>query len=119
MTQKSKYYTSAQGYRDEDGMARNFTFIDYDVKPGLSGYVPDGTATEQHKIDRRNLIEKILKLPASLAPMEWYDFTVRGEDSPSIEWNEQMLSDEGIEFFRLIALLTLLRNRKDQVTKTY
>lgn len=112
--------THGGGYIDNDGNRRQFTYIDHDPKTKISGLV--STDTEQKEIKeqltsyKKQLIDRILDLPASLSPVEFYDFTVRGDSQLVITWNETMIRDNGLTISRLRDLCVLLENRFDTRT---
>ncbi len=62
-------------------------------------------------ISRKNLITKILSLPAVYCPEVFADFTVRGQDVTKVEWNEKMIRDPGMETQRLWDIRILTENR--------
>jgi len=107
---KSDYYTSAQNYTDLDGQSRSFTFIDHDKKTKIATGSVEG-ATKQLAEDRKNLVDRILLLPASACPAIFSDFTVRGE--AGIHWNTAMISDAGMSMQQLNDIRTLTENRID------
>lgn len=109
--QKSKQYTSTPNYTDEDGQLKTFTFVDWDRKSKLSAYVPTGNALEQHTLDRHNLIQSILELPAAYCPGPEASFTLRGEGYKNIEWNKEMLQDAGVPFERLQRIKVIIQKR--------
>jgi hypothetical protein len=74
---------------------------------------------------RQTLIDRILDQPASICPDVFSDFTARGEGKSHVEWNQNMVGDQGVPTVRLLQLATLLENRADymgltpQIIKTY
>lgn len=62
---------------------------------------------------RSQLIQKILKHSPSICPEPFQDFTVRGEGKTKIEWNSDMLIDNGVPLDRLRDLQTLLDNQAE------
>lgn len=114
-TELSKHYTSAQHYTDLDGQTKSFTMIDYDVKPKLTIPISSSDITSAKEaliLYRKELIDRILELPASNTDVTFYDFTVRGQNAQTITWNETMLRDPGISIdtLRNICNLTERRN---------
>lgn len=115
-TDKSKHVGNHGGaYTDNDGMRRQFTYIDHDKKPTIaSGKLEKG---ELEKIKRQlvdykqSLIKRILGLPASICPWEFDDYVIRNENTPVILWNEVMLRDEGMSTDKLSQLCILLERR--------
>lgn len=105
------------GYIDNDGNRKQFTYIDHDPKTSISGLVSTDKDKEaiksslsSYKVD---IIQRILDIPASLCPIEFYEFTIRGENQSVVKWNDVMLRDEGLTLNRLRDLCTLLENRFD------
>lgn len=62
---------------------------------------------------REQLIRRITKMPPSICPNVFIDFTLRGERE-KIEWNVDMLVDNGIPTNQLRDLCTLLENRAEE-----
>jgi hypothetical protein len=118
---KKDYYTSAEAYRDDDGNMKQFTFIDHDVKTKIAtGEKYDMEEIKNQRIQyRKDLVEEVLGLSASLCPLEYTDFILRGEDYTKVTWNEAMIRDEGLDLIKLVFLKNILSNRMEQVTKTY
>lgn len=120
---KSEHYTSAQGYRDIDGLSKNFTFVDHDVKTSvptgqkLSEEEKSGLADEVARY-RTNLILRILTLPPSMCPEIFWDFTIRGEDVEKIEWNDTMIQDPGLPIQKLIDLKTFIEKKAELLRYT-
>jgi len=113
-TDKSKHYTSAQNYKDLDGLSKSFTMIDHDKKLKISKLIQSDKELEDIKNQLKNyrddLYIRVLSVPASLCPDSYYDFTVRGADSTLITWNEKMIKDEGLSIDRLRTLVVILEN---------
>lgn len=111
---KSQHYTSAQNYVDNDGLSKTFTMIDHDKKSKTSMLTVNendiNNAKQELKEYRKQLQERILSIPASLAPDIYFDFTVRGSDTAVIKWNETMIRNEGIDLDRLRSLAVILEN---------
>jgi hypothetical protein len=105
------------GYVDNDGNRRQFTYIDHDPKTSISGLVSTDKDKEAIKSSlssyKLDIIQRILDVPASLCPIEFYEFTIRGENQLVVTWNETMLRDEGLTLNRLRDLCTLLENKFD------
>jgi hypothetical protein len=101
-------------YMDNDGMSKQFTYIDHDKKTKISKLNSSEQEMERIKQElkdyRVDLQERILKIPASLAPDIYYDFTVRGANLTEITWNEKMIKDEGLDLDRLRTLAVILEN---------
>lgn len=117
---KKDYYTSAEAYRDEDGNMKQFTFIDHDVKTKItpSGKHDIEEITKELREYRQSVVKEVLLLSASLCPMEFVDFTIRGEGYSSIQWNELMITDEGLDIWKLVSLRNILENRQGQLTRS-
>ncbi len=116
---KSDYVGNHGGaYIDNDGMSKQFTYIDHDSKTKISGHL--GINKEKVKKDlseyKISLIERIVNIPASLCPLEYDAFIVRGEGKVGITWNETMLNDPGLSTDRLRNLCTLLENRNNKLS---
>ena len=62
---------------------------------------------------RQNLLERIFSTSASLCPEIFTDFTVRGEGKEVIEWNQNMLIDQGTPVSQLRDLTVMLENTKE------
>lgn len=111
----SQHYTSAESYSDLDGLSKQFTFVDHDKKSRISAL----NQTEEEKAQvkenlssyRTTLVDRVVSIPASLCPFEFVDFTIRGEAMEKIEWNRQMLEDEGLPLNNLMALCNILENK--------
>lgn len=103
------------GYIDNDGNRRQFTYIDHDPKTKITNSVSvDKEAITKELSDYRELlIQEILNTPASVCPIIFSEFTVRGESQTVIEWNKTMITDKGMTINRLRDLYTLLSNRVD------
>jgi len=98
-------------YVDETGQTKQFTYIDHDIKPKISNYIPDGDIKEKLKNDRKDLIDRILLIPATFCSDIFQEtFTTR---DTSVEWNEVMLKDAGIGMDRLRAIYTLSSKKQD------
>jgi hypothetical protein len=112
MSDKSKHYTSAQNYKDLDGNIKSFTFVDHDIK--TKGYVPISSeeiseAKKQIIEYRKSLIERIKNIPAVHAPEQFWNF--RLIENQTINWNINMLSDEGIPIDTLRELCVRMENK--------
>ena len=106
-------YNAPDNYTDMDGMTKTFTHINYSRKSKKSMYIEEESAIEKHKKDREELINKILSLPASMFPKEFQDFILRGDEYEVLQWNENMVRDEGVPFNTLTSLYILTKNRID------
>lgn len=103
-------------YIDNDGMRKQFTTIDYDKKIKIAAGIPDKMDYATFFIEyRKELIQRILDIPASLCPDEFQDFTVRGEQVKIITWNNVMLNDKGLELDKLRILAVLLENKSELI----
>lgn len=120
---KSDYVGNHGGaYTDNDGMSKQFTYIDHDVKTSVSTNKP---LTEEEKQDiannlklaRTSLIDAILAIPAVFCHEVHQDFTKRGEDVLQIAWNEAMLTDPGLPLEKLNEIRTLADNKKSLTKK--
>jgi hypothetical protein len=124
MSDKAKHYTSAQTYKDDDGNMKNFTFIDHTVKTTIGGS-PKLNQDEldeisnQRKLHKEELCNRIFAISASLCPMDFDDFVIRGEGHSKIEWNKPMIIDEGMDPIKRMFLCNILENRMDMTKKTY
>lgn len=111
---KSQHYTSAQHYKDNDGNMKSFTMVDHDKKSKASKSIIADGEMERIKKElsdyRIDLQDRILAIPASLAPDWYYDFTIRGAEATVITWNEKMIRDEGLDLERLRTLVIILEN---------
>lgn len=107
-------------YIDNDGNRRQFTYIDHDPKTKISGSVTTDKEKETIKdslsLYRKELVQRILDVPASLCPIEFSEFTLRGESQSVIQWNEKMLSDDGMTINRLRDLCTIVERRFESHT---
>lgn len=107
-------------YTDIEGNRRQFTVIDHDPKTKISGSVT--TDKEKQIIKeglsdyRKELIERILAIPASLCPLEFSEFKLVGDSQSVILWNEKMVRDEGMTVNRLRDLCTILERRFESHT---
>lgn len=100
-SQKSKQYTSAEGYRDMDGNHRQFTFIDHDVKTRKSMGNPlkkEELEELKNEITRakERKIQEILALPAINAIRHpngeiYENFIIRNQEDNIITWNEDVV----------------------------
>lgn len=62
---------------------------------------------------RSQLIRRITSLPASVCPGIFTDYTIRGEGHSTIEWNTDMLLDEGVPTDQLRDLCVLTENKAE------
>lgn len=107
---KSDYVGNHGGaYTDENGMSRQFTYVDHDKKPTISTFSGETEKFDFNKY-RESIIKDILLYPASICPSVFVDYTLRGEGKSQIEWNTDMLIDTGIPINQLRDLNTLLSN---------
>lgn len=101
-------------YTDNSGMAKQFTYVDHDVKTKISGFL--GIDKKQIQKDlseyKQSLIERITSVSASLCPYDFDTFIIRGK---TIEWNTTVLNDAGMSVDRLRNLCTLLENKNNTV----
>jgi len=111
VSKKSDFHTAPQNYQDVDGM-KTFTVIDHDVKSKMYGKVSMkiDEYNEFLKQYRKELIERILAIPAVFCPEPFQSFVIRNADSPTIQWNEVMLRDEGVTQDNLRNLCIMLEN---------
>ena len=102
-------------YTDNDGMRRQFTYIDHDPKTKISGSITTDKEQEAIKVSlnsyKQDLVQRILDIPASLCPIEFGEFTLRGDSQSVIGWNEKMLRDEGMTTLRLRDLAVMLESK--------
>lgn len=104
---KKTEYTAPSSYRDLDGQMRTFTYVDHDKKTKINIPSSTGNPKQELKEYRKSLIEKILSYPAAFCPEIFSDFKLRGESYDRIEWNENMLNDEGTPLQQLSDIYTL------------
>jgi hypothetical protein len=124
MSDKAKHYTSAQTYKDDDGNMKNFTFIDHTVKTTIGGSPKLNQAeldeiSMQRKLHKEELCNRIFAISASMCPMDFDDFVIRGEGHSKISWNQPMITDEGMDPIKRMFLCNILENRMDMTKKTY
>lgn len=101
-------------YTDMDGMRKQFTYIDHDKKPMTMGQA-DSPEEGWNTKYRASLVERITAVSASLCPTIFADFTIRGEGKTSIEWNMDMLLDNGMPLSQLRDLTALVENANSMV----
>lgn len=113
---KSEHVGDHQGrYTDENGMTKQFTYIDHDKKVSIPVSKSDNkNLAEDLKTYRKQLIKRILSISPSVCPFEWQDFTIRGEEV-GIKWNNVMLENDGLDINKLQSLINLLENRMDLI----
>ncbi len=117
MDKKSQHVGNHGGrYTDMDGNTKQFTYIDHDVKTTIGVTAPmKKKEVDQLKAEinnyRKELQAEILNYPASLCNYIYEDFTTRGEGNPTIEWNKNMIMDEGTDTEKLRVICQLIRNR--------
>lgn len=120
MTLKKEYVGNHGGaYLDDKGMSRQFTYIDHDKKPIISTY-------SNEKIDysaffkryRADLMYRITSLPASICHEWFHEFTIRGEGLKTIEWNTDMLLDNGVSILKLRDICVTLENKAELMRLT-
>lgn len=110
ISNKSKHVGNHGGaYTDQDGMSRQFTMVDHDNK-SLVFSNTEKADKEWDKKHRALLIERISKVSASICPEVFTDFVIKG-DKDKIEWNMDMLLDNGMPLKQLGHLCTLLENK--------
>lgn len=86
-------FIPAENYTDMSGNLRTFTHVDHDKKTKISSSIPDANeAKENLDLYRTGLIDRLLALPASLCPVIFHDYTIRGEVDV-ITWNEKLIRD--------------------------
>lgn len=113
MDKKSKHVGNHGGrYTDIDGMSKQFTYIDHDKKTTVSTFIDVNEPFDQ-KAYRGSVIKRITDISASLCPSEFVDFTLRGQGRGEIEWNTDMLIDDGLPTNRLRELCAILENRNE------
>lgn len=100
-------------YRDNDGMSKQFTYIDHDIKSKLSSYKGEDINDINAKLTdhRIQLIERLLEIPAVFANDIHKDFTVVEEST--IQWNVQMIKDEGVDINKLGDIYRLASNKQE------
>ncbi len=120
MDKKSQHVGNHGGaYIDNDGMRKQFTMIDHDKKLQISTSVFEKEDFTSFFIEyRKELVQRILDIPASICPLEYQDFTIRGEGEKVIRWDEIMVTDKGLSLDRLRSLAVLLENRSDYIGLT-
>lgn len=106
---------TGEAYRDMEGNMKQFSSVDWDSKltknMGVTTKGEYNEIRESLKDYRLDLIQRVLDIPASLCPLPFQDFTVRGESITKIPWNETMIKDPGLDISRLRDLCILLENR--------
>ncbi len=104
-------------YTDQDGMSRQFTYVDHDKKTTIS-INQDNTDYELFfKQYRAELIKRIASISASLCH-EWFvEFTVVNQEKSILEWNMDMLLDNGVPLSTLRDICTVMENRAESHTK--
>lgn len=95
-------------YTDIDGMRKQFTTIDHDKKTTIR--MPNEPVDFDTAAYRSDLIKRITDKSASVCPSIFQDFTLRGEGRTKIEWNTDMLVDNGVPTIRLRDLAVLVEN---------
>lgn len=110
---KENYLNTADAYKDIDGNMKQFTHIDHDVKTNISPYIGGdiNDIREELRLYRLDKINEILNISASLCPIEFIDYVVKGEGKTKIEWNKVMINDPGFNMDRVVQLWTILENR--------
>ena len=116
-TEKGKHYTSAQSHRDEDGLSRNFTMINHDVKTSIALSNKESIDDIKKEIDdfKKLKIKAILSLPAVFAPTHFDDFKDKSGDV--ISWKQDMVTDACMindNMRNSLYLLTLKRTVQEQ-----
>lgn len=106
-------------YTDIDGMRKQFTVVDHDKKTKMLSPIQDKPTTGWEAEYRGNLIKRILAIPASLCHLWFQDFTIRGEAQKSIEWNTDMLLDNGVPTSRLRDICVVLENTQESRGKLF
>lgn len=104
-------------YIDNDGQSKQFTYIDHDKKPTISFHTEEVDKEWQGKYTKE-LVDRIMDIPASICPVEFQDFTVRGENQAVITWNKTMILDSGMDLGKLRDLCTILENRAEGMRLT-
>lgn len=104
-------------YTDIDGMTKQFTYIDHDKKTIPMGVVKVDE-TFDFKAYRSDLVRRITDVPASLCPTLFTDYTVRGANVSTVEWNTDMLVDSGVPLEQLRDLCVILENRAEAMRLT-
>lgn len=114
---KSQHIGNHEGkYTDIDGMTKQFTVIDHDKKTTISKNIQEKEDfTSFFSEYRKQLIDRILNVPASLCPEPFFDYTIRGEGVKTITWNNHMLKDEGSSIKTLRDLCIILENRAETI----
>lgn len=103
-------------YTDNEGMTKQFTYIDHDKKATISLSHDDRKPKDGWQEEYRTLlIERITEQPASICPLPFVDYTLRGEGKVAIGWNINMLTDKGVPISQLRDLCVLLENRADSM----
>lgn len=120
MDKKSQHVGNHGGrYTDIDGQTKQFTVIDHDKRTTISSHMSEKIDFVKFFKDyRKELQQRILDIPASLCPLVFHDFTLRGESEVVVNWNKNMINDQGIDIGRLRDLAVILENRADQIGLT-
>lgn len=102
-------------YTDNNGMAKQFTYVDHDVKPTIAtGKLATGelvTIKAEMAEYRERVYNDILGLSATLAPTELFYLTKRMEGMTRVEWDTSKL--ENLDTTALSTVLRLLENRAE------
>lgn len=98
-------------YTDIDGMRKQFVTIDHDKKNVISMY--NETTTFNVKEYRTDLIKRITDQSASICPEIFKDFTLHG-DRAKVDWNMDMLVDNGVPTNRLRDIAVLVENKSER-----
>ena len=93
----SKHYTSSPTYTDEDGLLKQFTFIDHDRKSSLHKHIPL-TKEELEEVHSSlsshasSLADMVLELPAVFAASGMYEECVLRDSC--VHWDEQLVRNK-------------------------
>jgi hypothetical protein len=97
-------------YIDNEGMSRQFTYIDHDPKTKVSVIDIDYNKNWEKEY-RTELIDRILSSSPVLAAESHQEFIQRGESG--IKWIEVMLRDQGTSIWVLRDIAVILENRSE------
>lgn len=96
-------------YVDNTGLTKQFVTIDHDKKVRIASM--NSTKLEKNWQDkyRTSLMERLLAMSASLAPVAFSQVTIRGEAVTTIQWNKEELNK--LETDKLRTLCVLCENK--------
>ena len=119
---KSKYVGNHGGrYVDNDGLSKQFTYIDHDKKTKISTYNEEEKQQmeEQLKKWRDDTIAEILALPAvnAVKADADYEILIKRDPKQGVIWNEDVVIEKCIdnpEYRRVLHILTWRNTVKER-----